>query len=479
MIIPDPSSNKSSQIDPEQAHSELPTLQSSEKKAILKDRFILDMAKYILQNGGPDSDGYPHPMPKRVNVQVLREALIEAQKEGLSPEWQPYHFKGHIGTYTIPEYVDKIVLTKVDTVLHGDKFKGDLFRLLTEATAEDLFSDLEQSICGKHAKVSIGYVAKKFHDSPFSFLEHYRNLKGISGYEELKPYHMKKIPHGSFNDPALLDEVVKKKGAELLSRDKFKGNIFSLLTEVTRDDLKTPIYDKIDGHIAEIGMDNLMHYLKDSPFRFSQQYCKASGLSEYSELRPYHMQTSATRGTFEDSVFTDELIVKKLDSLLQTKFEGKLERLITETTREDLLAPLIDKVGEQEVEVSMHRAVNRYKDAIYPIICRYRDIKELPGLEDLKPYHMQSRTSRGSYRNEDILDEVWIKKIESLLKTPKYGGDFAKLKEEATYQELVSSFHDRLGDFSIEVSMSRPMAQINHSKEKAFEIYERKKLNKL
>ena len=93
MKTPEPESHNLTPCGSEQVGSELPTLQASDKKALLKDRFILELASYILDNNGPDAQGYPHPIPKRTNVSFLRDALVEAQKQGLSSEWQPYHFK--------------------------------------------------------------------------------------------------------------------------------------------------------------------------------------------------------------------------------------------------------------------------------------------------------------------------------------------------------------------------------------------------
>jgi len=84
---------------------------------------------------------------------------------------------------------------------------------------------------------------------------------------------------------------------------------------------------------------------------------------------------------------------------------------------------------------------------------RYREIKGLTEFAGLKPYHRQSKVSQGSFNDPKVVDELLTKKIDQLL-AQKFSGDHFRLLTEATIEDLLSPFIDKVGERPIEVSMA-------------------------
>jgi hypothetical protein len=343
------------------------------------------MAEYILTNNGPDKNGYAHPTPKRIRFEFLEEALDKAYRAGLSQEWRPYHFQGHVGTYSREQYVNELVVKKTEQVLKN-QFNGELITLLTQIKAKELFSPLKDQIGDRTIQVPIQYVSKKFEESPYLFLLKYLELKGLDKDYNLKPYHMSHLPRDSSNNESLFNEIVLKKGEQLLSQPKFKNDPFLLVTTLTNEDLHQPFMAPLGDKIIPVSTRTIMDVLGDSPFRFAKKLIEVKGLPELSGLRPYHMQSRAQRGAFEDQKIVDEVIVKVLDSLLGSdKYQGNVLKLLTEASMDELALSHIDHLAGREIEVSLARVASLHCYDRYSILMHYRDLKGYHELKDLKP----------------------------------------------------------------------------------------------
>ncbi len=433
------------------------------KKIAHYNNFISDMAEYILTNDGPDKKGYAHPTPKRIRFEFLEEALDKAYRAGLSQEWRPYHFQGHVGTYSREQYVNELVVKKTEQVL-TEQFNGELTTLLTQIKAKELFSPLKDQIGDRTIQVPIQYVSKKFEESPYLFLLKYLELKGLDKDYNLKPYHMSHMPRDSSKDESLLKEIILKKGEQLLAQTKFKNDPFLLVTTLTNEDMHQPFMDLLGGKNIPVSTRTIMDVLGDSPFRFAKKLIEVKGLSELSGLRPYHMQSRAQRGAFEDQEIVDEVIIKVLDSLLGSdKYQGDVLKLLTEASMDELALSHIDHLAGREIEVSLARVASLHYYDRYSILMHYRDLKGYDEFKDLKPYHLKPRMSRGALEDKQLRDEFVGKLINNLLNSPKYGGDFNKFCNTVILSELIQPFPDRIGSHVITVSPRALLMRFNDS----------------
>lgn len=441
-------------LSDEKSPPSLSRLVPADRKAVLRERFIEEVADYIVKHSGADPRGLAHPSVKRIKVDILEIALDRARSRGLSEEWKPYHFRGHLGTYSNQLYVDEVVAKRIDSLLKQPYFKGDLIKLATEITYDNMIGPLYDRIGGRTIEVSLHQVASKFGNRLFEMVKRYGEIRGTNVLEELRPYHMQKATYGIYNTPSIVDEVLVKKVDSLLHSPPFNGDLLKLATEVTFEELFAPLYDRIGNTTIEVSMGQIARKYAASPFQVLKRYNDIKGTKVLDDLLPYHMQKAA-RGTYNDPIVVDEVLVKKIESLLrEPRFKGDLLKLATEITHSDLIAPLYDQLNNRAIEVSMGAVVNRFSNSPFFMVKRYCEIKGIKELDELRPYHMQ-RSVSGTYNDADMINEVLLRKIESLLNGPRFKGDLFKLVSEIAKDDLLTPLYDRIGKRTIEVSMGR------------------------
>ena len=425
---------------------------TADRKALLRERFIEEIANYIVKHGGPDPAGRAHPSVKKIKVELLEVALERARARGLSPEWRPYHFSGHSGTYCRQNYVDEVLAKKIDSLLKEPRFNGDLVKLASEMSWDDVVAPLLERVGERTIEISMGQVCNKFGSSPLPMLKRYAEIKGTKILAEFRPYHMRRATSGTYDDPAMVEEVLVKKIDSLLKEHRFDGDLVKLATDIALDDLFAPLLDRVGERTIEVSMLAVGTKFANSPFAMIKRYAEIKGSKELDELRPYHMQKAA-RGFYNDPAMVNEVLAKKVDSLLkEPRFNGDLVKLATEITQQDLLAPLLDRVGERTIEVSMKRVGTKFADSPFTMVKRYAEIKGTTELDELRPYHMRKAAS-GFYNDPAMVDEVLVKRIDSLLKQSRFNGDLVKLATEITLHDLLAPLLDRVGERTVEVSM--------------------------
>jgi hypothetical protein len=428
----------------------------SQKREDIRAQFVQEVADYIVTHQGPDEEGRAHPTVKRMQIEIIEGALSIACRSGVSAELRPYHIKGQLGVWKDERYLNEVLVKRIDQLLR-EKFKGDLFKLFTESTAIDLIrTPLTEIVGGRTLKVSMAHIGTIFGGNLFQMLERYREIKGITEYANLKTYHMRTASQGTYNDPVIVDEVLVKKVEQVL-KDIFKGDRFSLFIEATQKDLLSPLIDYVVGQPVKVTMDSIRHKFSDSPFRILARYREIKADSEFSKLRPYHMSV-APMGTFDDPAVVDEVLVKKIDNLLQEKYGGDCLRLMTESTLDDISSPLVETIAGRPVTVSMDSVAKRFGYSPFRMLERYRELREVNGFSEFRPFHMKF-ASTGTFNDSAIVDEVLVKRIDRLLRD-RYEGDLFRLITETTAGELFSSFLDTANGEPIEISMAAVQRRI-------------------
>jgi uncharacterized LabA/DUF88 family protein len=471
-------------IVPENINSE--TARRALRREGLRADFTAVVGDYILQNGGPDTDGRAHPRVNRINVEILVGAIAHAESLGLPKGFKPYHFVGHYGTWNVEKLVDEVIKKKVDQLLDKE-FKGDMLGLLEENIAA-LRSPLIDKVAGKDIEVSILAIGQKFSNSPYKIILRYCDIKSCEPdgqlyaqfAKDVRPYHMKSATKGTFDDPKLIDEVLKKKLDQLLEGE-LCGDM-NRLVELDARSLLSPLIDKVLGKDVEVSLSQVGHKFNDSPYEMVSRYCRIKSgdpdgvkFAQFGkELRPYHMR-SASRGTFDDPKVIDEVLKKKVDQILERELNGDIHRLI-EVSKDSLLSPLIDKVADKEVEVSLAQVMHRFKNSPYKMVVRYCELKNAgPDGDiyaqfgrDLRTYHMRS-ASKGTFNDPKLVDEILQRKIDQILERD-FNGDFHRLVE-VKKESLISPLIVKVAGKEVEVSMSQVQQKFGNSRYEMLKRY--------
>src|SRR5262249_24313895 len=140
-----------------------------------------------------------------------------------------------------------------------------------------------------------------------------------------------------------------------LLRDKYDGDIFRMIQEVEKRELfDEPLIDWLGGKEIPVSMGVISEKFGESPFLFMQRYLEKIGRQDLADqLKPYHMGHSPNN-TWDDIDIVNEVVRKKGDQVVKTKFEGDLYRMIQEAEGKELFnEPLIDRLGDREIPVSM------------------------------------------------------------------------------------------------------------------------------
>ena len=441
----------------------VPRVDRADRKATLRSGLIEEVAHYLLKHNGPDKNGKIHPVAKKLNADVLGEAISVAESLGMPLGLRPYHCKiASTGTFKNSDVVLEVLVKKC-THLIQSKFGGDAGRFVAEVTFEDLNSPLTEHINGRAFTVSMSSIRKNFRSSPSAMVNGYLAATGqLSAWEGLRPYHAKTVPTGTYSDSNIVSEVLVKKCNQLI-RSKFEGNTGRFISEVTFEDLTSPFTERINGHEFTVKMSSVADFFGRSPFEMIKGYLEAAGqLSSWEGLRPYHVKI-APSGTYKDSNVVSEVLVKKCNQLIHSKYEGDTGRFIAEVTYEDLISPLTENINGHEFTVSMNAISQIFRNSPYEMVKDYlRETGQLSDWEkDLRPYHFNF-TSWGTYNDSNVASEVLVKKCNHLIDS-KFGGNIGRFIAEVTAEDFESPFTERINGHEFTVSMGRICAHFRYS----------------
>lgn len=157
-------------------------------------------------------------------------------------------------------------------------------------------------------------------------------------------------------------------------------------------------------------------YLGVTAFKLAEieqalEIAKAAGLSK--DFRPYHF--SNIREMKASRELTDELLLKKIEQLLNLEFKGDLHALITGITSTHLREPLRDHVAGRIIDVPTSSARKWYSDT-YSALRKYLEAKgHFQELRDLRPFHL-SRAAKNTFKNVNSQIEVIKLTIDHLIK---------------------------------------------------------------
>ena len=321
----------------------------------------------------------------------------------------------------------------------------------------------------------------------------------------IRPYHFK-ATQGVWKDAGYVAEVLEKKFDQLLG-ENFGGDLAEMIGGIGARDIKKPLKDKVGERVVEVSMSAVAHsyggsypmviaYLKIKADKYDQEL-KIEGKDPKTErniyreyqngLKPYHMNKSLA-GTPEK--YCEEILEKRIDLLVDGKFEGSVGRMLAGVTQEDLKENFFERVGDHDFKVPMSSvAVNSYRGSPYPMVIEYLRIKadkfdqEQAEKKDrgedvsssrniyreyqngLKPYHMKTspkgtikqKRQEGLEEQEEVLknksEEILEKRID-LLVTNKFGRSVGRMLGEVIGDDLIENFFERVGDHDFEVRMS-------------------------
>ena len=274
-----------------------------------------------------------------------------------------------------------------------------------------------------------------------------------------KPYHFFDTSH-VWTNQVYVDEVIEKKVGQLLHQT-YKHDLFQLITNVEARELLSPLADTVAGRTVEVSMNAPSKKFRQSPFEMVCRYIELSGLQkEFWGIRTYHFPR-AGYGIFKDQAVRDELIMRKIDILLEKQFSGSLVNLIQNVSSKEVFSPFTEYLNRRPVEVCLRRLQNHHN--AYEIISRYIIIQGLqPRFSNFQPYHL-AKTTSGTFNDRAVRDSLLVRKIDQLLEEWWFDGDFTKLLAHIDGKRLAKPFIDELDGAEIEVNMQKVCQKLGES----------------
>ncbi len=421
--------------------------------------FIYEIAEYLLRNRGPDNQGRVHPVKKSIPISTLETAITAARNLGLSPHVRPYHARFVINVWS-EETLNEVLLKRVDQLLQS-KYQNNLERLIAETNQDELFPPrFIEIVESKKLSVAMKSAYEHFKGSPYLAITKYLQLKGQSELaQHLRPYHFRQSPTNTWNNPETLHAILLKKIDHLLE-EKYQGKLDALLSQTNKRELfQEPLIETIDGMNFQVSMGRIGQIYRGSVYAALKDYLELKGLHELAEsVKPYHL-LQTQRGIWSQKEIRQEILVRKIDYLLRSRYLGDLAMLIGETNcRELFKTPLEEEVAGLRLTISMGNIGHKYGNSPYRALKEYLLLKGRPDLaENLRTYHLLY-SAKGTWFTTATIDEVLVKKIDQLLFT-KYQGNIEHMIERTTHIEL---FRTHLMDQVEELSLPISMAAASH-----------------
>jgi hypothetical protein len=291
--------------------------------------------------------------------EFLQRYLLATGRRKAYEDFKPYHMASVPKNTWTPKMVDEIVEKKVDQVL-SQIYDGNLVRMITSTNGIELFEiPLTETIDGHEVRVSMGKIIPHLEkiESPFAMLSRYIQIKGLEkAYWGFRSYHLPNSSKYSW-DRKTIDEVLFRKMEQLLHREKYQGDMLRLITEVTIEEIfREPLIDELNGQEVQTNLASLgSGTFEDGVFGALCRYLELKDLTKrFWGFRPFHRQQPMD-GYYTQQV-CEQLLVRKVDQVLELEFEGDFERMFRYATRKQLLEdPLIDYLDGRPIEVRLYK----------------------------------------------------------------------------------------------------------------------------
>ena len=369
--------------------------------------------------------------------------------------FKPYHMsKTSRGFYDDPRNVNEVLVKKIDQLLK-DKYDGDLVELIHNTYAEELIkSPLVEILNGKEIEVPMGTISiNKDSNTLFKMVQRYIEIKDLKGFENFRPYHMAKASHRTYNGAEgqkNTDEILVKKIEQLL-KDKYNGDLVELIHNTNVEELiNSPLVEILNGKSIEVPVSSVAVTQNcNTLYKMVKRYIEIKDLKGFENFMPYHM-FHASNGFYNEQKNVNEVIVKKIEQLLQENYNGDLFELITNVTARDLKSPLKDKLMERTVEVSMGSIGIKFKSSTYEIIKHYFKLKGKPFLYTRSRFVGLPETRKRRITGE--LSKYDLKTIERSDKydTSLFGFKAYTGKDKDVTRELITEYYiDKIGETDV------------------------------
>jgi hypothetical protein len=256
---------------------------------------------------------------------------------------------------------------------------GDYRSFCRSAKKNELFAPFWETIDGVPLLVNLAPLETHFQGSSTLALKRYLELRGqfdlARDFSELLREERRR---GFLELPGERARMITAMGDAILY-EHFHGDIPAMICQTAQRHLSAPISVPFGGASAEVGTTNLFeNSLQASPSRFVVEYLQARGMEDLArKLRPYHFAKSP-QGAGQSVKLRDEILTKKVLSLLSERFQGRYDHLMNGATRALLREPFQDSVAGYSLRVSAVRMAGSLGDSPFRILARFHKICGLP-----------------------------------------------------------------------------------------------------
>jgi hypothetical protein len=345
--------------------------------------------------------------------------------------------------------VDLVLRDALDSLCGG--YAGDPVRMALNLRFPEFNAAILESARRQGQYCSRQAFGTHFSGGMHGWLVRYAALIGRQDLARtLRPYHLRRASVNTFLDPAICDEVLLKKFDHLLL--PYEGRLERLLPDLTAELMEKPFPDEVCGIVVSVSVKKLKLRCGHM-FSMVRRFIELRGLTaEFAAFRPYHMPRVG-HGLYDDPKIVDEILEKKIDSLVAATADGRLESLITEPLEELLMSPLWEEIHGQRLAVSTIRTFARFDHNHFHILRRYIELKgreaEFAGL---RPYHLVQASKR-TYADPAVVDEVIVKKVDQLRGQSELA--FETFLAGVNAKDLMTNFSEPIAGGHFEVSVGQ------------------------
>jgi hypothetical protein len=315
---------------------------------------------YLCENDGVDQNFRAHPQKAVIRYDDLAPALKAAKKLGFCAELKPYHVSRVKGLWEQQNWIDEIILKRVDTLCYG-RYGGELLKLCAHVQAREFLQPLEEVIKGKVHRISVLQPLEAiYRASPYQIVQRYIEITGqVEKYQDLRPYHFSCASQGTYSNSEVAFEVVSKKIKSLLKL-QYGGDFAKLCANVDQAEFLSPFIDRVAKKDMLVKMAVAAKIYNDSLYTMLKTYIEREGLGEkYAAFKPYHMST-ASQATYQNSEYVKEVVVKSCKYQIANSFGGSESAFLDYGTIPQICQPFFEKIAGRQFEVCSDSAVKAF-----------------------------------------------------------------------------------------------------------------------
>ncbi len=357
-----------------------------------------ECVRYILENRGPDADGFAHPDSKpapgekngkrRITLSVLEEALTAARLAGLSREVLPIHFQSIHGLLSEPNNVSEAIARKYRSLNAGKTPSPG--RVVELSTVKNLSTNFQERIAGKTRQVTFNSVFRNvFQSNPRAIAVAELTRRGeLDFLMGLKDYFFPTPPNGTYEKKSIDEQGLEWREIQAAAYEVVDGQIrhllktrFTSLADLIRNISSKDFgsYEsKWQGHSFSVSSAYPLTLI-GGVFQAVKTHLWYEGLEEeYRDLKPIHLARASAESLSRE--IAEEMLIGSAARCLREdeRFEGCLAKLCERArVKEDLLRPYSDSIAGEEFPVRPQKAFLKF------IKTRAEAIHVLRSAEDL------------------------------------------------------------------------------------------------